>query len=102
MSNLIKKNWMRTFSFIVMVAVLVTTNIPIEAAAKKYVKGLTVAKTSVKLEEGKSIKVNATVKTVGSAKKTISAVCADAATTKLGALQRWALVCASALRCASY
>lgn len=85
MSNLIKKNWMRTFSFIVMVAVLVTTNIPIEAAAKKYVKGLTVAKTSVKLEEGKSIKVNATVKTVGSAKKTISVKTNSSAVAKVKA-----------------
>ena len=72
MSNVVKKTWMRTLSFLVIVALLVTTNIPIEAAAKKYVKGLKVAKTSVKLEEGKNIKVNVTVKTVGSAKKTIT------------------------------
>ena len=85
MSNFVKKNWMRTFSFIVMVALLVTSNIPIEAAAKKYVKGLTIAKTSVKLEEGKSIKVNATVKTVGSAKKTISVKTSSSAVAKVKA-----------------
>ena len=71
MSNVVKKPWMRTLSFMVMVALLATTNMPIEAAAKKYVKGLKVAKTSVELEEGKNVKVNVTVKTVGSAKKTI-------------------------------
>ena len=85
MSNFVKKNWMRTFSFIVMVALLVTSNIPIEAAAKKYVKGLTIAKTSVKLEEGKSIKVNATVKPVGSAKKTISVKTSSSAVAKVKA-----------------
>ena len=45
MSNVVKKPWMRTLSFMVMVALLATTNMPIEAAAKKYVKGLKVAKT---------------------------------------------------------
>ena len=71
MNKIVKKTWMLTLSFIIIVELLLSTSIPIEAAAKNYVKGLKVTKTNVKLYEGKNAKINATVKAVGSAKKTI-------------------------------
>ena len=64
---------MLTLSFIIIVELLVSTSIPIEAATKNYVKGLKVTKNSVKLYEGENAKINATVKAVGSAKKTVRA-----------------------------
>ena len=72
-SKILKKALMLTLSFIIIVELLVSTSIPIEAATKNYVKGLKVTKNSVKLYEGENAKINATVKAVGSAKKTVRA-----------------------------
>ena len=71
MSRITKKTWAVVLSLAMLMGLFVTTTIPVEAAAKKYVTGLKVAKSSITLEEGKNTKINVTVKAKGSAKKTI-------------------------------
>ena len=51
MNKIAKKTWILTLSFIIIVELLLSTSITIEAAAKNYVKELKVTKTRVKLYE---------------------------------------------------
>ena len=66
-----KRTWAVVLSLALLAELLVASAIPAEAAAKKYVTGIKVAKSKVTLEEGKNTKINVTVKVKGSAKKTI-------------------------------
>ena len=71
MSKIMKRTWAVVLSLAVLTGLLVTSTIPAEAAAKKYVTGIKVAKSKVTLEEGKNTKINVTVKVKGNVKKTI-------------------------------
>ena len=71
MSKIVKRTWAVVLSLALLAGVLATSTIPAEAAAKKYVTGIKVAKSKVTLEEGKNTKINVTVKVKGNAKKNI-------------------------------
>lgn len=58
--------------FIFTVTLLSCSNVS-QAASKKYVKSLQLSKSTVSLKAGKKIKIKATVKVYGKAKKTVSA-----------------------------
>ena len=83
MSKIVKRTWAVVLSLAVFAELLVTNTIPAEAAAKKYVTGLKVAKSSVSLEAGKNTKINVTVKVKGNAKKTIKAKSSSPAIVKV-------------------
>ena len=74
----------KLLALILMFAVILSSyGIVSQAASKGYVKSLKLSKSTVSMEEGKKLKIKATVKVSGKAKKTVSAKSSDDSVAKV-------------------